>query len=49
MPQVLAGCIAAFITGFISLKLLMKIIRKGKLAWFSAYLIPAGILGLIFL
>lgn len=49
MPQVLAGCIAAFIIGFISLKLLMKIIRKGKLAWFSAYLIPAGILGLIFL
>lgn len=49
MTQVLAGCIAAFITGFISLKLLMKIIRKGKLAWFSAYLIPAGILGLIFL
>lgn len=47
--QILVGCLTAFVTGFISLKLLMKIISKGKLAWFAAYLIPAGILGIIFL
>ncbi|MBO5137824.1 MAG: undecaprenyl-diphosphate phosphatase [Spirochaetaceae bacterium] len=44
-----AGCIAAFISGFFALALLMKIIRKGKLEWFAAYLIPVGILGIILL
>ncbi|MCQ2592770.1 MAG: undecaprenyl-diphosphate phosphatase [Treponema sp.] len=45
---VIAGCIAAFIVGYISLALLMKIVRKGKLEWFAAYLIPVAILGFIF-
>lgn len=44
-----AGCAAAFAVGYISLTFLMKLIRKGKLQWFAAYLIPAGILGMIFL
>ncbi len=46
---VIAGCAAAFASGFLSLALFMKIIRKGKLEWFACYLIPVGILGLIFL
>ena len=46
---VIAGCAAAFAVGYISLTFLMKIIRRGKLHWFAAYLIPAGVLGLIFL
>lgn len=46
---VIAGCAAAFAVGYISLTFLMKLIRKGKLVWFAAYLIPAGILGMIFL
>ena len=46
---VIAGCAAAFATGYISLTLHMKVIRKGKLHWFAAYLIPVGILGLLFL
>lgn len=45
---VIAGCAAAFAVGYISLTVLMKIIRKGKLQWFAAYLIPLGILGMIF-
>lgn len=45
---VLFGCIAAFVVGYLSLATLMKIIRKGKLQWFAAYLIPVGILGMIF-
>lgn len=48
MP-VLAGCLAAFIAGYISLFLLMKIIKKGKLEYFALYLIPVGICGLIFM
>ncbi len=46
---VIAGCAAAFATGYISLTFLMKVIRKGKLHWFAVYLIPVGILGLLFL
>ena len=46
---IIAGCAAAFAVGYISLVYLMKLIRKGKLQWFAAYLIPAGILGMIFL
>lgn len=44
-----AGCAAAFVAGYFSLSALMKIIRKGRLEWFACYLIPAGILGVIFL
>jgi len=45
---IIAGCAAAFAVGYISLALLMKIIRKGKLQWFAAYLIPLGVFGLLF-
>ena len=45
---VIAGCVTAAVIGYLSLMLLMKLIRKGKLQWFAAYLIPAGILGMIF-
>lgn len=48
IAPVVAGCIAAFVSGFLALAFLMKIIRKGRLEWFAAYLIPLGILGLIF-
>ena len=46
---VIAGCAAAFAAGYISLTLLMKIIKKGKLQYFALYLIPLAVLGLIFL
>ena len=49
IAPLVAGCITAFAVGYASLALLMKIIRKGKLEWFACYLIPAGILGLLFL
>lgn len=46
---VIAGCAAAFASGYISLTLLMKMIKKGKLQYFALYLIPLAILGFIFL
>lgn len=46
--QVFAGCLAAFVSGYLALLFLMKLIRKGKLQWFAAYLIPLGIAGLLF-
>jgi undecaprenyl-diphosphatase len=41
--------VTAFVAGIISLLILMPIVRKGKLAWFAAYLIPAGLIGLFLL
>lgn len=49
VAPVVAGCVAAFAAGIFALSVLMKIVRKGKLEWFALYLIPAGILGLVFL
>ena len=46
---VIAGFLASFAVGYLSLFLLMKVIKKGKLEWFSAYLIPVAILGFIFI
>lgn len=46
---VIAGCAAAFASGYIALSWLMRLIKKGRLEWFACYLIPVGILGMIFL
>jgi undecaprenyl-diphosphatase len=48
--QVLAlGFLASFVVGLLSLLLLLRFVRSGKLYWFALYLIPVAILGLIFL
>jgi undecaprenyl-diphosphatase len=47
--MVLVGFISAFATGMVSLSLLLSLVRKGRLYYFSFYLIPAGILGIILL
>ena len=44
---IIAGMLSAFIVGFFSLKLLLKLVKKGKLYFFSIYLIPLGIAGLV--
>lgn len=49
VPALLVGFAASFVVGFIALKLLIPIVKQGRLYWFACYLIPAGILGLIFL
>lgn len=45
----LVGFASAFVFGYVALTFLMRVIHKGKLEWFAIYLVPAGILGLIFL
>ena len=45
--SLIIGTITAYISGFIAIKLLLGIVRKGKLFWFSAYCFLIGILGLI--
>ncbi|MDA3941732.1 MAG: undecaprenyl-diphosphate phosphatase [Spirochaetia bacterium] len=42
------GMLSAFIVGLLSLKILLKLIKKGKLYLFSFYLIPLGFIGLLF-
>lgn len=49
IAPVVAGCAAAFAWGYLSLSILMKIIKKGRLEWFAVYLIPLGIVGMILL
>jgi undecaprenyl-diphosphatase len=43
-----AGMLAAFVSGLVSLRLLMGLIRRGRLEWFALYLLPLGIAGLLF-
>ncbi|WP_245584591.1 undecaprenyl-diphosphate phosphatase [Spirochaeta cellobiosiphila] len=40
--------IASFLVGLVSLTWLLRLLKKGKLYYFSFYLIPLGVLGLIF-
>ncbi len=40
----IAGMLTAFIVGYFSLKFLLNLIKKGKLAYFAYYLIPVGII-----
>ena len=42
------GCATAFASGLLALALLMRLISRGKLGYFALYLIPLGILGLLF-
>jgi undecaprenyl-diphosphatase len=43
-----AGMISAFAVGLLSLQLLLRLVKRGKLYFFSIYLIPLGIMGLLF-
>ena len=48
LPQSLAGMAAAFVVGFYSLKLLQKVLRAGKLYYFSVYCFLVGAISLAF-
>jgi undecaprenyl-diphosphatase len=43
------GFVTSAAVGFVSLTLLLKLVRQGKLAWFALYLLPLGVWGLFFL
>lgn len=44
-PLLLASAVA-FVSGLVALKLLMRVVRSGKIAWFALYLVPVGLAGL---
>jgi undecaprenyl-diphosphatase len=45
----ITGILSSFIVGLVSLLFLLRLVRKGKLYFFSFYLIPLGIIGIILL
>ena len=49
VAPLITGCIAAFASGLCALSALMRLVKKGHLEWFALYLVPLGVLGLIFL
>jgi undecaprenyl-diphosphatase len=44
-----AGMLASLLSGLGALLALMSLVRRGKLHYFAFYLIPLGLIGLIFL
>ena len=46
LAQLALAFLAAFFSGLAALKILMKIIKNGKLFWFAPYLVIVGLLGL---
>jgi undecaprenyl-diphosphatase len=49
VAALVAGMASALVTGWLSLRFLLRVVRGGRLYLFAAYLVPVGILGLIFL
>jgi undecaprenyl-diphosphatase len=47
MGTLALGCFTAAVSGYFSLRILMWLIQSGKLYYFSIYLIPLGIAGLV--
>jgi len=45
----LVGTIVSAITGYFAIKILLKIMEKGKFSWFSLYCLTIGILGILFI
>ena len=48
VPVLAVAFLTTLVSGFLALKLLVKLIDNGKFFYFSFYLVPLGILGLIF-
>jgi undecaprenyl-diphosphatase len=45
----LVGLVAAALTGYVAIKLLLRIIERGKFSWFAFYCLSVGISGLLFI
>jgi undecaprenyl-diphosphatase len=45
----LVGTVVSAIAGYFAIKVLLKIIEKGKFSWFSFYCLAIGILGILFI
>jgi len=48
-PVLAAGFVAAAVTGVVALALLVPLVRRGRLSYFAAYLLPAAVTGWVLL
>ena len=47
-PSLIGGLLSSFVVGLFSLKLVLRLVRGGRLYLFALYLVPLGILTLVF-
>jgi len=45
----IVGTLVSAVTGYISIKAMLKILQRGKLSWFAFYCLVVGVLGIIFI
>lgn len=45
----IAGMVVAFLSGYVAIKYLLRVIERGKFSWFSLYCLVIGILGISFI
>lgn len=45
----IVGTLVAALTGYFAIKVLLRIMEKGKFSWFSFYCLAIGVLGIIFI
>ncbi len=43
------GTLAAALSGYVSIKLMLNIVQRGKLNWFALYCLVVGVLGILFI
>jgi undecaprenyl-diphosphatase len=48
LGAIIAGCVTAAIVGYVALRVLLRLVRAGRLYLFALYLIPLGIWGLTY-
>jgi len=49
LDHYLIGCAAAFVSGYLSIAVLLKIVGKGKFFYFGLYCLMIGLIGIIFI
>ncbi len=47
--QIVVGTVIAFVSGYVAIKFLLKILERGQISWFALYCLIAGILGILFI
>lgn len=45
----MAGTVVAFVSGYGAIKLLLRVVERGKFGWFALYCFVVGILGIMFI
>ena len=49
LPGLAAGFVAAFAAGLLAILLFVRLVKAGRLWLFALYLVPAGVLTIIFI